>query len=121
VNDSFTDPNTGEKNRRLGRKKNDWILYAYIIEHAGGTTSIGEIQSKLVAWQRRNANSRRIAQILGRNKSKGFVKLADDHQKNRRYGYSSVWSFEGTLPKIDRRTKQHWDSKLSPKGDKPEN
>jgi len=107
------------KQRDLARKENDWILYAYIITKAGGQTSLEDIQQKLTAWKRRNANRRRISQMMAMHKKKGFEKVGEDWVST--YGYSkyvSVWSFNGTLPPIDKRTLQHWEVKLSPKGDK---
>jgi len=100
----------------LKMKKNDWILYAYIIEHLGGQTSIEELKSRLAAWKKRGANSRRISQVMARNKDKGFSKVGE-HRTTIQGGYSvftSIWEFKGELPDIDRRTKQNWDEKLSP-------
>lgn len=107
--------------RDLMQKKNDWILYAYIIQRLGGQTSLEEIQVKLTAWKRRNANSRRISQVMAMHKDKGFQKIGEKWTSDIA-GYSkfsSIWSFNGDLPPIDKRTRQHWDEKLSPKGDKP--
>jgi len=107
------------RKRELGRSSNDWVLYAYIIKAAGGETSLEEIKAKLAGWKRRNANSRRISQIMARNKSKGFAKVGETRTRVGGYDiFTSIWSFDGELPEIHRRTKQSWDEKLSPKGDK---
>jgi hypothetical protein len=102
--------------RELMKKKNDWILYAYIIQRLGGETSIEQIQVKLTAWKRRNANSRRISQVMAMHKNKGFKKIGDKWTSDVA-GYSkfsSIWAFDGQIPKINKRTLQHWDEKLSP-------
>ncbi len=111
------------KRRRLGQKKNDWILYAFIIQRQGGQTSIEELKSKLTNWKKRNANSRRISQVMARKKDKGFEKIEERYVLTTA-GYSkytSIWAFNGQLPEINERTLQNWDEKLSPKGDKPKN
>lgn len=102
-------------------KKNDWILYAYIIQHLGGETSLEELKARLAAWKKRGANSRRISQVMARKKSKGFQKVGEK-RVSVEAGYSvftSIWAFNGDIPEINKRTKQNWDEKLSPKGDKP--
>jgi hypothetical protein len=105
--------------RDLARKENDWVLYAYIITKAGGQTSLEDIQQKLNAWKRRNANRRRISQMMAMHKKKGFEQVGKDWVSTYGYvKYVSIWSFNGTLPQIDKRTIQHWENKLSPKGDK---
>ena len=56
---------------------------------------------------------------MARNKSKGFAKVEERRTRVRGYDiFTSIWSFDGELPTINRRTKQSWDEKLSPKGDK---
>ncbi len=107
------------KERALRRKQNDWVLYAYIITRAGGITSLENIQEKLGSWKRRNANRRRISQVMAMHKKKGFQKIGEDWVST--HGYSkfvSIWSFNGQLPPIDKKTIQNWEIKLSPKGDK---
>lgn len=107
------------KERELRKKQNDWVLYAYIITRAGGETSLENIQQKLGAWKRRNANTRRISQVMTMHRKKGFEKVGEDWVSS--YGYQkfvSIWSFNGQLPEINKRTIEHWEIKLSPKGDK---
>ena len=111
------------KERQLGQKKNDWVLYAYILQREGGSTSIEELKSKLSAWKKRNANARRISQVMARRKDKGFHKIGEKWVVGVA-GYSkftSIWAFSGELPSINERTLQNWEEKLSPKGDKPKN
>lgn len=99
----------------LAKKKNDWILYAYIIQRAGGSTSIEEIKSKLTAWKKRNANSRRISQVMSMHQKKGFKKVEEKRIfSNGMERFVSIWEFNGDLPEIHRRTLKDWDQKLSP-------
>ena len=109
--------------RRLGQKKNEWILYAFIIQKNGGEASLEHIKDKLTLWKKRNASSRTIAARINMNKKNGFEKVREDWvQKNGGFRrYVSIYSFKGDLPDIHKSTLQLWESKLSPKGDKPKN
>lgn len=100
--------------RQLMRKENDWVLYAYIIEHHGGEVSVEQLMDSLSAWPKRCGNKRRISQIMARKKSKGFEKVRETWVQTR---YVSIWTFNGDLPNIDRKTQKNWDFRLSPKGD----
>lgn len=101
--------------RELAKKKNDWILYAYIITRAGGSTSLEEIKSQLTNWKKRNANTRRISQVMAMHSKKGFKKIEEKRvSSNGQEKFVSIWSFNGDLPQIHRRTLRDWDEKLSP-------
>lgn len=101
--------------RDLMRKENDWVLYAFIIDHHGGETSVEQIRNSLSAWKRRCANNRRITQVMARNKRRGFEKLSETWEGTR---FVSIWGFSGDLPEIDKKTQKNWVERLSPKGDK---
>ena len=105
------------RKRELGRSSNDWVLYAYIIKAAGGETSLEEIKAKLSGWKRRNANSRRISQIMARNKSKGFAKVGETRTRVRGYDiFTSIWSFNGELPTSIKEQSNHGMKSYPPKG-----
>jgi hypothetical protein len=109
--------------RRLGEKKNEWILYAFIIQKNGGEASLEHIKDKLTLWKKRNASSRTIATRINMNKKQGFEKVREDWvQKNQGFQrFVSIYSFKGTLPDIHKSTLKLWEEKLSPKGDKNKN
>ena len=101
--------------RELAKKKNDWILYAYIIQRSGGLVSLEELKCKLSAWKKRNANSRRISQIMYMHQNKGFEKVEEKRVSSNGYEkFVSVYTFKGSLPNIDRRTLIDWEEKLAP-------
>ena len=97
--------------RDLMRKQNDWVLYAFIINHHGGETSVEQLRNSLSAWKRRSANNRRITQVMARNKRRGFEKVNETWDGSR---FVSIWAFSGDLPNIDKKTQKNWIEKLSP-------
>ena len=100
---------------QLGKKKNDWVLYAFIIESQGGSCSIEEMKTKLAAWKKRNATSRRIANVMAYNRKKGFQRIETRRVSvNGIERYVSIWSFSGELPEINRKTLKDWKKRISP-------
>jgi hypothetical protein len=55
------------------------------------------------------------------NKKRGFEKIGEAwvERSGGMKRFVSIYSFNGSLPEIDRATLKRWDEKLSPKGDKP--
>lgn len=97
--------------RRLNAKKSrDWVLYAYIISRSGGQLSLHELMNQLNSWPKRDNRSSRVAQVLGRNKRRGFSQVERFRANGR---YVSVWSFHGEIPQIPARTLRDWDKKFN--------
>lgn len=104
------------QSRDHGQQKNDWVLYAWLIQRAGGELSLEELSRLLSHWKKRDSRTRRIAQVMFMHQDKGFEKVEERYDKRK---FVSIWAFTGHLPDIHKRTLQHWNERLSPKGDKP--
>ena len=108
--------------KHLGRRRNEWVLYAYIIEKNGGEASLEHIRDKLARWKNKTTSSRTISKRITMNKKKGFEKIGEAwvERSGGMKRFVSIYSFKGSLPEIDRATLKRWDEKLSPKGDNPD-
>ena len=101
--------------RYYGKKKNDWVLIAYIIQRQGGEASTYQIMNALSAWKKRNKTTRQISGIMSSYSRKGFQKEREEYiSVHGRPVFVSIWSFFGELPDLDSRTIQNWEEKLSP-------
>jgi len=101
--------------RDYGRKSNDWVLIAYIIERAGGEASTHHIMNALSAWKKRNKTTRQISGIMSSYSRKGFQKERETYTSiHGRPVFISIWSFSGDLPDLDKKTLKNWNEKLSP-------
>ena len=101
--------------RDFGKKKNDWVLIAYIINRQGGEASTIQIMNALSAWKKRNKTTRQISGIMASYSKNGFQKEREEYVTiHGRSTFVSIWSFNGELPEINKRTLEHWDRKLSP-------
>lgn len=107
----------GKHSRPFGKKKNDWILYAYIIQKNGGSISFQELKNQVSNFKKRDCRTRSISNRLRAAKSKGFERTEQFWQGQT---YVSVWSFTGDLPKIPKTTLNNWDALLSLRESKTE-
>lgn len=101
-----------KKLRHLGQKKNEWVLFGFIMENFGddGQMSLSAIVNKLQAFKKHSRTTREIGQRLSMNRSKGFERVS----KTQRQGISIViWRFEGELPPIPNSTRRDWEERLS--------
>lgn len=97
------------KPRPLRQKKNDWVLIAFILEKKG-EISLNHLSEILGSWKRRDNSNRRLANIMKMYKKKGFQRTNVVYSGNSR---SSMYVFDGELPKIDPITYSNWENKLS--------
>ncbi|MEL0098299.1 MAG: hypothetical protein VW907_01940 [Opitutae bacterium] len=101
--------------RDFGQKNNDWVLFAYIIEMQGGEASTIQIMNALSAWKKRNKTTRQISGIMASYSKHGFQKEREEYVSvHGRSVFVSIWSFNGQLPEINKRTIEHWNNRLSP-------
>jgi hypothetical protein len=100
-----------EKTRPLKRKKNEWVLYAFIFEKTkADRLSLDELCAYVKLFKRENSR-RRVSTVLRINKSKGFELVETSWLSNQ---YQSFYSFNGSLPEIDYSTSKRWNEILSP-------
>lgn len=95
--------------RPLRRKKNDWILIAFILSKTG-PISLNELSFQFSNWRMRDSSSRRLATIMSSHKSKGFTRVEELYVG---HDYIPVYAFEGEIPHIDKYTAKNWEEKLS--------
>lgn len=99
------------RTKQNGRKKNEWILYAFIIEHHGGQLSLHRLAEEVGRWKKRDNRTQVIGARIKMNQSKGFERVGSNYPGGR---YNPTYSFNGDLPEINRATLRDWLERLSP-------
>jgi hypothetical protein len=97
------------RERQLAQKKNDWVLYAWVIRENGGQIAFDELVNIISLFPKRDSRRQRIGQILGRNKRRGFLQLETNHIEGH---YVSIWAFDGDLPSIPDPTERGWRKRI---------
>jgi hypothetical protein len=100
-----------ERSLDLSKKKNEWVLYAFIIVLNGGECSMHQLSDHVGKWKKRDSRPIVIGQRIKMNKSKGF---SIKEKKFNGGKYNPIVVFNGEIPPIHRRTREDWLNRLSP-------
>jgi len=97
--------------KNLCSKKTDWVRFAFILENLGDMSAAQLSYIFNTLWPVRSRSASSTGQVLVCYKKHGFefvTELTFGHQHLR------IWTFSGTLPELNPRTKKRWNDLINP-------
>ena len=88
----------------MSAKKNDWMLYAFILKFYDQEISLHDLHEKVALFSGRDSSTRRIAAVISGHQKHGFEKTLIRVENK----MIPMYSFNRNLPAIPPRTQKNW-------------